>query len=91
MLQFYGCPQPLSGSLSPCPSCFMPIHDFSKDHIVPVTKGGLEFDRENIQWMCLHCNIKKGNATPEDESHDATAVFSRMLRASGQTSPVSPN
>ncbi|MDA4121809.1 MAG: HNH endonuclease [Thaumarchaeota archaeon] len=67
MLQFYGCPQPLSGSLSPCPSCFRPIHDFSKDHIRPVTKGGLEFDRENIQWMCLPCNIRKSDSVPDDD------------------------
>ena len=79
MLQFYGCPQPLSGSLSACPSCFRPIHDFSKDHIVPVTKGGLEFDRENIQWMCLTCNIKKSDSVAEEETVGAVAILSRLL------------
>ena len=63
MRQLYECPEPFSGSFLPCPRCNRPIHDFSKDHILPVTKGGLEFDRENLQWMCLSCNIAKGNRT----------------------------
>ncbi len=84
MLQFYGCPQPLSGSLSPCPRCYRPIHDFSKDHIIPVTKGGLEFDRENIQWMCLACNIKKSDSTPEDDTLKATALIYRTFEGNGQ-------
>jgi 5-methylcytosine-specific restriction endonuclease McrA len=66
MLQFYDCPEPFSGSFLPCPRCSRPIHDFSKDHILPVTKGGLEFDRENLQWMCLSCNISKGNRTGQE-------------------------
>jgi len=90
MLQFYGCPQPMSGSLSPCPSCYRPIHDFSKDHILPVSKGGLEFDRENIQWMCLACNIKKSDSTPEDDTLKATAFFYRMLEESRRT-PLGPS
>jgi hypothetical protein len=80
MLQFYGCPQPLFGALSACPSCFRPIHDFSKDHVIPVTKGGLEFDRENIQWMCLTCNIKKSDSMAEEDTVGATAILSRLLR-----------
>lgn len=31
----------------------------SIDHIVPIANGGLEFDRDNLQWMCLRCNISK--------------------------------
>jgi len=78
MLQFYGCPQPMSGSLSRCPVCYKPIHEFSKDHIVPVSKGGLEFDRENIQWMCLTCNIRKSDST-RDDAAGTMAVFRRMI------------
>ena len=66
MLQFNDCPQPLSGALSTCPICFRPIHEFSKDHILPITRGGLEFDRENIQWMCLPCNIEKSDRTQQE-------------------------
>ncbi len=33
----------------------------SIDHIVPISKGGLEFDKSNLQFACLKCNIKKGN------------------------------
>jgi 5-methylcytosine-specific restriction endonuclease McrA len=84
MLQFYGCPQPLSGALSVCPSCFKPIHEFSKDHIIPLAKGGLEFDRENIQWMCLACNIEKSDSTPED-SEKAMTLFYRLLEGNGLT------
>src|ERR1700733_1592949 len=42
-----------------CPHCKKEIEELSIDHIVPITKGGLEFDRENLQWMCLSCNIRK--------------------------------
>jgi 5-methylcytosine-specific restriction endonuclease McrA len=48
-----------------CPSCMKEIDELSIDHIVPITRGGLEFDRENLQWMCLRCNIKKGNKATE--------------------------
>jgi 5-methylcytosine-specific restriction endonuclease McrA len=33
----------------------------SVDHILPISKGGLEWDRDNLRWMCLVCNIKRGN------------------------------
>jgi len=38
----------------------------SIDHIVPITKGGLEFDRNNLQFMCLKCNIRKYNHTAKE-------------------------
>ena len=44
-----------------CPNC--EIHrawsEMSIDHIIPIANGGLEFDRENLQFMCLECNIRK--------------------------------
>lgn len=88
MRQFYDCPEPLSGALLSCPRCYKPIHDFSKDHILPVSRGGLEFDRENLQWMCLTCNIKKSNRTPEDQAAKAMAVapgsgLARLMDADG--------
>ena len=29
------------------------------DHIVPIALGGLEFDLDNIQTLCIECNKKK--------------------------------
>ena len=34
----------------------------SIDHITPISIGGLEFDRDNLQWMDLAENIRKGGA-----------------------------
>lgn len=31
----------------------------SIDHILPIANGGLEFDKDNLQWMDLRENIKK--------------------------------
>ena len=34
----------------------------SIDHIKPISMGGLEFDRDNLQWMDLAENIRKGGS-----------------------------
>lgn len=46
-----------------CSNCKIEKHwaEMSIDHIVPISKGGLEFDRANLQWMCLPCNLRKSN------------------------------
>ena len=31
------------------------------DHIMPISKGGAEFDLENLQLACPECNLKKSN------------------------------
>ena len=51
-----------------CPFCGKKERwtQMSVDHILPITRGGLEFDRDNLQWACLHCNIKKNNHMPEE-------------------------
>jgi 5-methylcytosine-specific restriction endonuclease McrA len=69
-----------------CPNCKKEIEELSIDHIVPITRGGLEFDRENLQWMCLTCNIRKSNITPEERATRSMAVFSRMLEEKRQAS-----
>ena len=33
--------------------------EISIDHIIPIANGGLEFDRDNLQWMDLIENIRK--------------------------------
>lgn len=44
-----------------CPECKTKAHwsSMSIDHIVSIASGGLEFDRNNLQWMCLSCNCAK--------------------------------
>jgi 5-methylcytosine-specific restriction endonuclease McrA len=82
MRQLYECPEPFSGSLLPCPRCNRHIHDFSRDHILPITRGGLEFDRQNLQWMCLPCNIAKGNRSGDE-------IVMTSGRAPSRTAPRS--
>jgi 5-methylcytosine-specific restriction endonuclease McrA len=38
---------------------------FTKDHIIPVSKGGKDV-QENYQVMCQDCNTKKGNLIEGD-------------------------
>jgi hypothetical protein len=73
MWQFYSCPDPLRDDTAEC-SCEDETGEISKDHVIPITRGGLEFDRENLQWMCLTCNIRKGNRTKEGYGTRSTAV-----------------
>jgi 5-methylcytosine-specific restriction endonuclease McrA len=35
------------------------------DHIVPLSKGGRN-DRSNLQFLCVSCNLSKGDKDPED-------------------------
>lgn len=52
---------------------------FTRDHIIPKSRGGSE-SLENMQTMCCVCNNEKGNLTEDEllESHLET-VFNYIL------------
>ena len=34
--------------------------DYHIDHIIPISKGGSEWDLDNLELSCPTCNLKKG-------------------------------
>jgi len=40
------------------------------DHIKPVSKGGNEFDLDNLQVLCKSCNLSKGNSLESKKMED---------------------
>jgi hypothetical protein len=61
----------------PCALCGIkkPWPEMSVDHILPISKGGLEFDRENSQWACLDCNLKKHNRIEDKKQTKLNGVL----------------
>lgn len=54
----------LNKHLHNCPYC--PSTDnLSIDHIVPLSRGGTHTE-DNVELVCLECNIRKGNKTKEE-------------------------
>lgn len=43
-----------------CPCCGLKTKKLTQDHIVPLSKGGID-DISNIQPLCKMCNRTKGN------------------------------
>lgn len=41
--------------------------DLTLDHVLPRSRGG-EDSWENLVTACNHCNVKKGNRTPDEAS-----------------------
>jgi len=42
-----------------------PKCDLTLDHVTPRSRGGRD-SWENLVLACVHCNVKKGNQTPEE-------------------------
>ena len=50
-----------------------PRNELTRDHVVPLSKGGR--DRwENVVSACLHCNVRKGGRTPQQAGMPLLAV-----------------
>lgn len=62
-----------------CQKCGTTTKEMHVDHIIPVSKGGSEFDEENLQTLCPSCNLKKG-ATSELNWSDPHKDFSNKKR-----------
>jgi HNH endonuclease len=45
-----------------CKSCktFVPFEDMTIDHVIPLSRGG-KHQYNNVQMLCLHCNVTKGS------------------------------
>ena len=46
-----------------CMKCGRRVHakNFHVDHIVPLSRGGSEWDLSNLELSCMECNLQKGN------------------------------
>ncbi len=49
-----------------CPACgkFVGCENLSLDHIIPISKGG-KHTKDNVQALCLQCNLKKSAKLPK--------------------------
>ncbi len=50
-----------------------PRHALTRDHVLPVSKGGRDI-WENVVSACLHCNSHKSNRTPQQARMPLLAV-----------------
>lgn len=50
-----------------------PLSELTRDHVQPLSKGGLDL-WENVVSACLHCNVKKGGRTPQQANMPLLAV-----------------
>jgi 5-methylcytosine-specific restriction endonuclease McrA len=48
-------------------------HSLTRDHVVPISKGGKDV-WENVVCACFHCNSRKGGRTPQQASMPLLAV-----------------
>ena len=52
--------------------------EFHVDHIVPISKGGSEWELDNLELSCPECNLKKGTRTEPEEFRCAEAVWKEV-------------
>ena len=45
----------------------VPRRGYHVDHIIPISKGGDEWDQENMQLACPKCNLTKSDKLEEDK------------------------
>jgi 5-methylcytosine-specific restriction endonuclease McrA len=77
----------------PCDYCStsLTIKNISCDHVFPISRGG-EKTIENLQFICLPCNMMKGNLTGEEftelmtflnQHENIKKIVSQRLKMSG--------
>jgi len=51
-----------------CMECneFLTLSSCHVDHIIPISRGGDEWDLSNLELLCATCNLKKGNKSREE-------------------------
>lgn len=60
-----------------CRSCGA-THGLSIDHIVPVSRGGNSTD-DNLQVLCLGCNVQKGASLGGVIMHDSSMIHGQVM------------
>jgi len=76
-----------------CEICGYVFKEFdikSGDHIMPVSKGGLEFDFDNIQTVCMKCNMEKGAKIVPKGRSSWNRQLSEFMEEKNNGSNISP-
>ena len=55
------------------------------DHILPIWKGGVEFDLDNVQTLCYACSQKKTKAEAKERTKIAKLIISGVQKQLGFT------
>jgi len=57
-----------------CMKCGTQVSDknYHVDHIIPLAKGGAEWDLDNLEMSCHLCNLQKGTKTDAETSPKAS-------------------
>lgn len=68
-----------------CQECFERVrfHNFHVDHIVPISKGGDEWDQNNLRLTCAPCNLRKGSSIYDDDLAFYQCITNLLTRNMG--------